>query len=61
MTKYLLQSYDKVNINISVSNFSTATKCVKILFIQLFRISPYFLESQAIEKTILIFFEPQTN
>jgi len=57
----LLQSYDKVSINIVVYITSTATKCVKKLFISLFHISLHFLEFQAIEKTTLICFEPQTN
>jgi len=46
-----LQSYDKVSINSSIYNLTVA-KCV---FIPLFRISPHFLEFQAIENTALIF------
>jgi len=38
MTKFSLQSYDKVSINSSVYNFSTATKYVKIF---IYSIIPY--------------------
>jgi len=50
--------YDKVSINGGVYsfNFSMVAKCVGIFTypIILFHISPYFPESQAIEKTTLI-------
>jgi len=52
--KNSLQSYDKVSINSSVYNFSTAAKCARN-FIPLFCISPHFLDFQTIEKTTLIF------
>jgi len=42
-----LQSYDKVSINSSVYNLTVA----KRVFIPLLRISPHFLEFQAIEET----------